>query len=195
MPKRKLKQRGGNPDDITSGENVLKKRKSMISRILSIFVGHGKLKIITALMVVTTIWHLFISKFWKTGINTFITLGLLMFTAFVGGSFFTKWAFPLSSILILLQLGGLFYVNFEHMDFIKKGKNIPREYNIFMTTSLSVIVIQLIIMILSIAQSLSKNLFSLNNWFLVSLFLLSTIICGISIGQVWVILEKLKCDC
>ena len=195
MPKRKLKQRGGNPNDINSGENVLKKRKSMISRILSIFIGHSKLKIVTGALIVSAIWHLFLSKFWDTGVNTFITLGMLMIIAFIGGTFFKKIAFPLSSLFIMLQIGGLFYVNFEHMDFIKAGKDIPPEYNIFMTTTLSMIVLQLIILITSIAQSLSKNLFSLNNWFLVSLFLLSTILCGISIGQIWVILGKLKCDC
>jgi len=195
MPKRKFKQRGGNPNDISSEENLLKKRKSMISRMLSIFIGHSKLKIITGVLIVSTFWHLFLSKFWDTGVNIFITLGMLMVVAFIAGTFFKKISFPLSSLFIMLQIGGLFYVNFEHMDFIKAGKDIPPEYEIFMTTTLSMIVLQLIILITSIAQSLSKNLFSLNNWFLVSLFLLSTVLCGISIGQVWVILEKLKCDC
>ena len=118
-----------------------------------------------------------------------------MLVAFIGGTFFRKWAFPLTSLLILLQLGGLFYVVFEHIDFIKAGKDIPQEYNVFMSATLSMIVLQLIILISSIAQALSKNLFSLNNWFLVSLFLLATIVCCISIGQIWVILWKLKCDC
>jgi len=176
-------------------KNLLKKRKSMISRMLSIFIGHSKLKIITGVLIVSTFWHLFLSKFWDTGVNIFITLGMLMVVAFIAGTFFKKISFPLSSLFIMLQIGGLFYVNFEHMDFIKAGKDIPPEYEIFMTTTLSMIVLQLIILITSIAQSLSKNLFSLNNWFLVSLFLLSTVLCGISIGQVWVILEKLKCDC
>ena len=104
MPKRKLKQRGGNPNDINSGENVLKKRKSMISRILSIFIGHSKLKMVTGVLIVTALWHLFLANFWDTGINTFITLGMLMLVAFIGGTFFKKLAFPLSSLFMILVI-------------------------------------------------------------------------------------------
>lgn len=178
-----------------SGENQVKKRNRFMSGIMSLLMGNGKLKILTALVSVTFIFHNFVFPFWDTGINIFITLGMLMFAAFIGGTFFKKWAFPLSSLLILIQLSTLFYINFEHMDFIREGKNVPTEYNWFMNTILGMIIIQLGILITSIAQSLRPKLFKINNWLVSSIFLLSTVLCGIAIGQVWVILSKLKCDC
>lgn len=178
-----------------SNDNEIKKRGRFVSSILSLVMGNGKLRIVSACLTMAAIWHLLISSFWKTGINIFITLGILMFVAFIAGTFFKKWAFPISSLLILLQLGGLFYINFDHIDFIKKGKNIPNEYNIFMSMTLSMIVVQLMIMITAIGQSLKPKLFKINNWLVTSIFLLSSILCSIAIGQIWVILKKLKCDC
>lgn len=196
MPKRKLKQRGGNPDDITSGENILKKRKSRISRFLTILTKDLRMTFMLTLLILVPIVS-FISQFttMPNDMVLMINLILLILVAFIGGTYFRKFAFQVISILILLQIGGLFYVNFEHQDFIRKDENIPQEYNIFMKTSLGVIFSQIIIMLLTISQSISENLFSLNNWFLISLFFLLTVISGISIGQIWVILGKLKCDC
>jgi len=179
----------------SSDENEIKKRGRFVSGILSLVMGNGKLRIVSAFLTMATIWHLFITPFWNTGVNIFITLGILMFVAFISGTFFKKWAFPISSLLILLQLGGLFYINFEHIDFIRKGKNIPNEYNIFMNMTLSMVVVQLMIMITAIGQSLKPKLFKINNWLVTSIFLLSSILCSIAIGQIWVILKKLKCDC
>jgi hypothetical protein len=178
-----------------TGENEVKKRGKLASGFLSLIMGNGKLRIVSAFLAMATIWHMGITPFWNIGINTFITLGILMFVAFLAGTFFKKWAFPFSSLLILLQLSGLFYINFEHIDFIKKGKNVPTEYNVFMNMTLSMIVVQLMIMITAIGQSLKPKLFKINNWLVTSIFLLSSILCSIAIGQIWVILKKLKCDC
>lgn len=64
-----------------------------------------------------------------------------------------------------------------------------------MNMTLSMVVIQLMIMITAIGQSLKPKLFKINNWLVTSIFLLSSILCSIAIGQIWVILKKLKCDC
>lgn len=178
----------------SDGKEV-KKRGNIVSGFLSLIMGNGKLRIVSAFLTMAAVWHFAITPFWKTGINIFITLGILMFVAFIAGTFFKKWAFPISSLLILLQLGGLFYINFDHIDFIRKGKNIPNEYNIFMSMTLSMVVVQLMIMITAIGQSLKPKLFKINNWLVTSIFLLSSILCSIAIGQIWVILKKLKCDC
>ena len=105
-----------------SSESVVKKRGKLISGFFSLIMGNGKLRMTSAFLFIAAVWHLGITPFWNIGINTFITLGILMFVAFLAGTFFKKWAFSFSSLLILLQLAGLFYVNFEHIDFIKKGK-------------------------------------------------------------------------
>jgi hypothetical protein len=199
MPKRKSKQRGGattNQLNENINENTLKKRKGMIYRLFSLLAKDQRMSIMLILFILVPIVE-FISQFATIPNDTKLMINLifLMIIAFIGGTYFRKFAFQIISVLILLQIGGLFYVNFEHRDFISKDENIPQEYNIFMTTSLSVICSQLLIMILTISQSISGNLFSLNNWFLVSLFLLLTVISAVSIGQIWVILGKLKCDC
>ena len=178
-----------------SSESVVKKRGKLISGFFSLIMGNGKLRMTSAFLFIAAVWHLGITPFWNIGINTFITLGILMFVAFLAGTFFKKWAFPFSSLLILLQLAGLFYVNFEHIDFIKKRKNVPKQYDMFLSMTLSMIVLQLMILMTAIGQSLKPKLFKINNWLVTSIFLLSSILCSIAIGQVWVILKKLKCDC
>ena len=183
-----------------SDEKEVKKRGRLISGLSSLFLGNGKLRWMTALIFMAALWQMGITPFWNVGINIFFTLGILMFVAFLGGTFFNKWAFPFSSLLILLQLGGLFYIVVEHIDFIKNsvksgGKNIPTEYNTFMNMTLSMVIVQLLIMITAIGQSLKPKLFKINNWLVTSIFLLSSILCGVAIGQIWVILKKLKCDC
>ena len=178
-----------------SDEKEVKKRGKLASGLMSLIMGHGKLRMISAFLGMAVIWHLGITPFWNVGFNIFITLGILMFVAFIAGTFFKKWAFPFSSLLILLQLGGLFYINFEHIDFIRKRKNIPTEYNVFLNMTLSMIIVQIMILITAMGQSLKPKLFKINNWLVTSIFLLSSILCSVAIGQIWVILKKLKCDC
>ncbi len=178
-----------------SDEKEVKKRGRLVSGLMSLIIGNGKLRIITAFLVMAAVWQMGITPFWNVGINIFFTLGILMFVAFLGGTFFNKWAFPFSSLLILLQLGGLFYIVVEHIDFLVKGKNIPTEYNVFLNMTLSMIIVQIMILITAIGQSLKPKLFKINNWLVTSIFLLSSILCSVAIGQIWVILKKLKCDC
>lgn len=179
-----------------TGENEVKKGGRLVSGLMSLIMGNGKLRMVTAFLAMAAVWHIGITPFWNTGVNTFITLGILMFVAFITGTPpIKKWAFSFSSLLILLQLSGLFYINFEHIDFIRKGKNIPTEYNVFLNMTLSMIIVQIMILITAMGQSLKPKLFKINNWLVTSIFLLSSILCSVAIGQIWVILKKLKCDC
>ena len=75
------------------------------------------------------------------------------------------------------------------------------EYSLFTNLSLFMIIFQLGVLTVSIMKNIQKNKDSLNtntsnySLTLISGFLLSSIISGIGISQIWVILEKLKCDC
>ena len=77
-----------------SDEKEVKKRGRLASGLLSLVMGNGKLRLVSAFLAMAAVWHIGITPFWNIGINTFITLGILMFVAFLAGTFFKKWAFP-----------------------------------------------------------------------------------------------------
>ena len=53
-----------------TGENEVKKGGRLVSGLMSLIMGNGKLRMVTAFLAMAAVWHIGITPFWNTGINT-----------------------------------------------------------------------------------------------------------------------------
>ena len=189
-------------------DNITRKPKgrinSAVQNITKIRGFNGRIVLIIAFISAAIIWQFVIVPL--TGVSTaigttIITYIPLCLAALFCCSFVKNLGNPIAGILLLFQLGFLIWINSQHIEFLKEGKDIPMEYSLFTNLSLFMIIFQLGVLTVSIMKNIQKNKDSLNtntsnySLTLISGFLLSSIISGIGISQIWVILEKLKCDC
>ena len=97
-------------------------------------------------------------------------------------------------LLIMAQLAVLTWLMFTHADFLYETENLPRMFQIFNSIAIAMIIGQCWAWkdkVYEIMTGIKKYQSPL----VVPGFILAAILCGISISQMWVILEYLKVDC
>jgi len=97
-------------------------------------------------------------------------------------------------LLILLQLAVLCYIMYNHADYIFTSENIPTMFSIFNAISIVMILGQCWVWKDKVKEIMS-NIKAPNNPMILPGFILAAILSGISISQLYIILEYLKTDC
>ena len=97
-------------------------------------------------------------------------------------------------LLILLQLVVLCYIMYNHADYIFTSENIPTMFSIFNAISIVMILGQCWVWKDKVKEIMS-NIKAPNNPMILPGFILAAILSGISISQLYIILEYLKTDC
>jgi len=98
------------------------------------------------------------------------------------------------ALLILVQLCVLTYIMYTHADYIFSSENIPKMFNTFNMISIAMVLIQCWAWKDKVKSIMSNAPISQNPMVLPG-FILAAILSGISISQLYVILEYLKTDC
>lgn len=97
-------------------------------------------------------------------------------------------------LLILLQLGVLCYIMYTNADYIFISENIPEMFNIFNIISIIMILGQCWVWKDKVNKIMSDNTQS-TNYIVLLIFIIASILSGISISQLYIILEYLRTDC
>jgi hypothetical protein len=97
-------------------------------------------------------------------------------------------------LLILLQLAVLCYIMYNHADYIFSSENIPTMFNVFNAITIVMILGQCWVWKDKVKEIMS-NVVGPKNPMIVPGFILAAILSGISISQLYIILEYLKTDC
>ena len=96
--------------------------------------------------------------------------------------------------LILIQLGVLIWLCVKHASYLFTSETLPQTFNMFNIITLIMLLGQLYVWHGEIKRLLVNKLEKRSN-LIIPAFVLSSIISGLSIGQIYVILEHLRTDC
>ena len=96
--------------------------------------------------------------------------------------------------LILIQLGVLIWLCIKHASYLFTSETLPQTFNMFNIITLIMLLGQLYVWHGEIKRLLVNKL-EKRSKLIIPAFVLSSIISGLSIGQIYVILEHLRTDC
>lgn len=96
--------------------------------------------------------------------------------------------------LILIQLGVLIWLCVKHASYLFTSETLPQTFNMFNIITLIMLLGQLYVWHGEIKRLLVNKL-EKRSKLIIPAFVLSSIISGLSIGQIYVILEHLRTDC
>lgn len=97
-------------------------------------------------------------------------------------------------LLILLQLAVLCYIMYNHADYIFTSENIPKMFGVFNAITIVMILGQCWVWKDKVKEIMS-NIKAPTNPMILPGFILASILSGISISQLYIILEYLRTDC
>lgn len=98
------------------------------------------------------------------------------------------------ALLILVQICVLCYIMYNHAEYIFSSENIPWMFKVFNTMSMVMVLLQCWVWKNKV-QSIMSSVVSPSNPMVLPGFILAAILSGISISQLYIILEYLKTDC
>ena len=97
-------------------------------------------------------------------------------------------------LLILLQLAVLCYIMYNHADYIFTSENIPKMFGVFNAITIVMILGQCWVWKDKVKEIMS-NIKAPTNPMILPGFILASILSGVSISQLYIILEYLRTDC
>jgi hypothetical protein len=98
------------------------------------------------------------------------------------------------ALLILVQLAVLIYIMYNNAEYIFSSENIPQMFNVFNIISIVMVLAQCWVWKDKV-KSIMSDIVEPSNPMVLPGFILAALLSGISISQLYVILEYLKTDC
>jgi hypothetical protein len=98
------------------------------------------------------------------------------------------------ALLILVQLAVLIYIMYNNAEYIFSSENIPRMFNIFNAVSIVMVLAQCWVWKNKV-KSIMSDIAEQSNPMVLPGFILAALLSGISISQLYIILEYLRTDC
>ena len=98
------------------------------------------------------------------------------------------------ALLILVQLAVLIYIMYNSAEYIFSSENIPQMFNVFNIISIVMVLAQCWVWKDKV-KSIMSDIVEPSNPMVLPGFILAALLSGISISQLYVILEYLKTDC